>query len=143
MQICIVLPSHDPLQVPDSMFTLFRVMSGAQSDGESEALDSDMAVGGAGQFDWRIWLKWLVNQEGLPRTQPQSAQFFFDWQHAFRHYEQYPHLQVCLCVLHGHQFLDAAIYLDCSGQREYDLDYFRSREGSDLATPEIWVNVGG
>ena len=27
-------------QVPDSMFTLFRVMSGAQSDGESEALDS-------------------------------------------------------------------------------------------------------
>lgn len=28
--------------VPDSMFTLFRVMSGAQSDGESEALDSIM-----------------------------------------------------------------------------------------------------
>jgi len=29
--------------VPDSMFTLFRVMSGAQSDGESEALDSIMS----------------------------------------------------------------------------------------------------
>lgn len=31
------------MEVPDSMFTLFRVMSGAQSDGESETLDSNLA----------------------------------------------------------------------------------------------------